>query len=1287
MNLLRPLAAAAVALAVVVSPAQAVAKPTATIVVPTTTPVEGTSIVVTGTVTNVPTGTHVTFQRDIGRGWVAVKALSVDKAHHYSVSYTAVLGPNKLRVILPKSGSRPAANSPVVTLTGPVGVTPKAPKPTDQIRVEGRLPTPVVRTVVLQTSETSGWVTRATGKSASSGSLALSAALPISETIRVVAPQVVSQGKQVYPEFDSPSQRVDVTPLPLTLAPTPTVTGDALFGTTLTAVSGGWDPGVVLAWQWLRGGVVITGATQATYALGVADLDQTLAVRVTGSKSGYATTTKTSAPTASVRRAALASSPTPTIDGVLSPDEQVKAVPGTWDPGTTLSYAWLLNGTVISGQTSATYTVRAGDVGSRLTTTVTGTRPGYTTAARTSAQTAVITVGALKLTPQPTITGAAVVGSQLVAATGDWDAGATLARQWLREGSPIAGATSNAYVVTNADAGARLSVRIQGTKPGHLSASRTSDQTAAVTGGSLTATPTPTIAGTPGLGQTLSVATGAWDAGTTLSIQWRRGGTAIAGATGGTYVIKEADVGAALTVTVTGSKTGFTTVQRTSTPTGVVPPGALSTAAPTIGGTPQMGQVLTADPRVWGPAPVALAYQWLRDGTAIASATTSSYAMVPADVGTHLSVRVTGTKDHYAAATRTSDATAGVTLGTQVLTPTPTISGEPSVGGQLEVVPGSWATGATLAYQWLRGGAAISGATSATYVITAVDAGTQLSVRVTGSQAGYAPVSRTSDLTAMVTGLTLTSAPTPTVIGTAALGETLLVATGSWDSGVVLTYQWQRNGSGISGETGASHAVTAADVGARLAVRVTGTKPGFAPVARTSALTSVVLPGDLQTSVPVVVGDPQPLAVLAAEPGQWGPAHVDFTFQWVRDGVVIDGATKAAYTLVDQDAGSLLQVSVTGSEPGYTSKVTTSERVSVPGPQSVSKVARALRTFHAALQNADHEPVDIFAGPSDSLADGARASSVEKRWTNAVTNDLRAKYEPAGVAGGLGYSDPVNYGEFPDYPISYVRGIGNFTIGLGRQGLALFDATTQSITVDDTYSDLDILYTGVSDGSFGWFSYSVDGGAPVIVHTGDKTVSRGGYVAKVSGLGLGHHVVVIRQSPGHGGVMIEGVMLYSGDRNSGVRMWEGGHSGLTAADYVAPNGGWAESLAEVHPDLVVLPIGSNDFALGTSAAVTRGRIEEIISIIRSHVDTKPSIVLMPYYERPTAGTETWDAYVNMYKSIAAADPDVCVFDLGPLFGPYKGDTRGGLMAPDLLHPSDAGYALIGKSLADFLTAP
>lgn len=96
---------------------------------------------------------------------------------------------------------------------------------------------------------------------------------------------------------------------------------------------------------------------------------------------------------------------------------------------------------------------------------------------------------------------------------------------------------------------------------------------------------------------------------------------------------------------------------------GVIDIGAVEAAARnvaskdvTISGTAQVGQTLTANTAAWTPAPVTLAYQWLRDGAVISGATGKTYTLVTADSGKKLSVKVTGTKQHYTTATKTSAA-------------------------------------------------------------------------------------------------------------------------------------------------------------------------------------------------------------------------------------------------------------------------------------------------------------------------------------------------------------------------------------------------------------------------------------------------------------------------------------------------------------------------------------------------------------------------------------------------------------------------------------------------------
>ena len=73
---------------------------------------------------------------------------------------------------------------------------------------------------------------------------------------------------------------------PLSLTPTPTITGIARFGETLTAVPGTWDPGVNLSYQWKRGGSSITNATLGSYSLTATDVGSVITVAVTGTKTG-----------------------------------------------------------------------------------------------------------------------------------------------------------------------------------------------------------------------------------------------------------------------------------------------------------------------------------------------------------------------------------------------------------------------------------------------------------------------------------------------------------------------------------------------------------------------------------------------------------------------------------------------------------------------------------------------------------------------------------------------------------------------------------------------------------------------------------------------------------------------------------------------------------------------------------------------------------------------------------------------------------------------------------------
>lgn len=271
-----------------------------------------------------------------------------------------------------------------------------------------------------------------------------------------------------------------------------------------------------------------------------------------------------------------------------------------------------------------------------------------------------------------------------------------------------------------------------------------------------------------------------------------------------------------------------------------IPTIGASTPTIAIDGALKIGAKLTANPGTWTPAPVALSYQWNRDGQAITAATGSTYTVVPADANAKLTVTVTGRSGRLIAS-RTSAATAVVPGSALSKTPVPKISGTAKVGRTLTAKPGTWKpSGVKLGYQWYRGTTPIDGANARTYKLVGDDKGARIAVRVTGTKTGYTTVTKASKATKKIAPGTLTK-PKVKISGTAKVGSVLTVNPGTWKPApVVLAYQWYASGRKISGATATTYTLTAAEKGKRITVKVTATKPGYSTASRTSSRTAVV---------------------------------------------------------------------------------------------------------------------------------------------------------------------------------------------------------------------------------------------------------------------------------------------------------------------------------------------------------------------------------------------------------------------------------------------------------------
>ena len=105
-------------------------------------------------------------------------------------------------------------------------------------------------------------------------------------------------------------------------------------------------------------------------------------------------------------------------------------------------------------------------------------------------------------------------------------------------------------------------------------------------------------------------------------------------------VLSASQVQAHYDASITGS---LATSAATAVVTTVAP---VNTSPPTVSGTAQQGQTLTADSGSWsGTAPISYTYQWQRCSPGcsnISGATNSTYLVAAADVGATLRVAVTG---------------------------------------------------------------------------------------------------------------------------------------------------------------------------------------------------------------------------------------------------------------------------------------------------------------------------------------------------------------------------------------------------------------------------------------------------------------------------------------------------------------------------------------------------------------------------------------------------------------------------------------------------------------------
>ena len=490
-------------------------------------------------------------------------------------------------------------------------------------------------------------------------------------------------------------------------------------------------------------------------------------------------------------------------------------------------------------------------------------------------------------TGAPTISGTPHVGETLTASTSDIAdqdglTNVSYSYQWTAGGSDISGATSSTYTLTASEQGQTIQVRVSFTDDADNQESLTSEATGAV------------AATAPTAPQSLSVATGEQDQ--ELEASWQapssNGGSAVTGykvqwkeatdswdtaadvseatETETTYTITDLSGGVEYAVRVMATNDagdGPASTEAKGTPTGgvseqvVEPENSAPTGLPTVGGTPQVDQTLTADTSPIddedGLTNATFEYQWIAGGSDIGGATGSTYTLTASEQGKTIQVRVTFTDDANNEDTLTSEATVAVAAAA----PAPLTAGfqdlpESHDGSTTFTFRVLFSEDVGISYVNMRddafslsegdvtGARRVDGRSDLWEITVEPDDNSDVGITLPANRSCTttgaictredSPRQLTNSPTATVTGpaeappTNTSAAGAPTISGTPQVEQTLTADTSSITDADGLTnvsysYQWIAGGSDIAGATGSTYALTSSEQGQTLQVRVTFT--------------------------------------------------------------------------------------------------------------------------------------------------------------------------------------------------------------------------------------------------------------------------------------------------------------------------------------------------------------------------------------------------------------------------------------------------------------------------------
>jgi hypothetical protein len=456
-----------------------------------------------------------------------------------------------------------------------------------------------------------------------------------------------------------------------------------------------------------------------------------------------------------------------------------------------------------------------------------------------------------------------------------------------------------------------------------------------------------------------------------LSYQWRKNGTAIAGATSASYTTPAeitSDNGAQFSVVVSNSAGSLTSNAATLTVT--TAPVAPSITTQPSNQTVFAGQKATFSASANGTSP--LSYQWRKNGTAISGATSASYttpAETTSDTGALFSVVV-------------SNSVGNVTSNSATLTvnpdPAPAITSQPAsqtiIAGQTATFSVTASGTAPLTYQWQKNGVAISGAASSSYTSpaeTTSDNGAQFAVVVSNTAGTATSNSAVLTVNPAPVAPSITTQPSSKTITAGQTATFSVSASGT----APLSYQWQKNGTAISGAASSSYttpAETTSDNGAQFTVVVSN-------------------------SVGSLTSNAATLTVNAPTPGALTPSATSLSF----GNVIVTQSRSLVVNFTNSGNVNLTVSSPPTISGGFTASGISNGQIITPGQVVTLNVTFApaatgsLAGSVTIASNASNSPVTVGLSGSGVLAHTATLS-----WTASTSTVIGYNVYRGTVSGG-----------------------------------------------------------------------------------------------------------------------------------------------------------------------------------------------------------------------------------------------------------------------------------------------